>query len=359
VQGGKTLFESIAATFKRLEALLEDETDIYTNRLPLNQSDKYAIFSDLHFGDGGGADNFVHNEHTLICALDYYRENDYSVILLGDIEEFWQFDLEEIHGRYKDTVYSAFQKFKPGRIHRVFGNHDLEWKGLNDPVVSSGGAHRWAEEAIKLGDDVFLTHGHQGEPFCDKNTWIGRFAAHAFKYVEPLARRFGYESNDATKSQIPKGRERTFYRFAKDHKIILICGHTHRAMFASLSYTDWLKEQIELKQNEVLQVTKDREKVRKLSKEMAYLRRELDWEMVMGRDIDPLERDEDPLPCYFNCGCGLYRSGITNIEIEQTKIRLIKWHNDETLPPDERRKQYWPDVGDNLRAFIAEVAKGP
>jgi hypothetical protein len=33
---------------------------------------RYAIFSDIHLGDGGGADNFAPNIQALLTALDYY-----------------------------------------------------------------------------------------------------------------------------------------------------------------------------------------------------------------------------------------------------------------------------------------------
>lgn len=51
----------------------------------------------------------------------------------------------------------------------------------------------------------------------------------------------------------------------------------------------------------------------------------------------------EPLPCYFNTGSGLYRKGITNIEIKRDKIRLIKWKSDNSLSLEERRIKLWED----------------
>jgi hypothetical protein len=34
---------------------------------------------------------------------------------------------------------------------------------------------------------------------------------------------------------------------------------------------------------------------------------------------------ESPTPCYFNIGCGIYTNGITVIELDCGKIRLVKW----------------------------------
>lgn len=210
-------------------------------QLPLDGASRYAIFSDLHLGDGGSSDNSAHNESTLQCALEHYQHSDYSVILAGDIEEFWQFDLAEIRERYDNTVYDAFQSLPPGRIHRVYGNHDLEWAGLSDPTVREGDTHRWATEVIRLGDHVLIAHGHQEGRLSGKNAWISRFAVRLFRYVEPFARWLGWGNKAATLSRVPKSRERTYYQWAKAAKVILICGHTHRAFFASRSHYDRLQ----------------------------------------------------------------------------------------------------------------------
>jgi UDP-2,3-diacylglucosamine pyrophosphatase LpxH len=320
-------------TFERLDRLLRD--DELVSQLPLGDVSRYAIFSDLHLGNGGGSDNFAHNQSTLQCALEYYLHSGYSVILVGDTEELWQFDLSEIRDRYDNTVYGALRSFAPSRIHRVYGNHDLEWAGLCDPTVPEGGTHRWATEGVRLGDRVLITHGHQGELFSDKRTWISRFVVRLFRYVEPIARWLGWGDKAATQSRVPKDRERTYYRWAKEAEVILICGHTHRAFFDSRSRYVGLQEELTQLSTEV-----SRGRSKALTRDRRQLRRELAHERRRGRDIGPLERDERPLPCYFNCGCGCYTHGLTNLEIEAGTIRLVKWHNDEALPPDRRREVY-------------------
>ena len=94
-------------------------------------------------------------------------------------------------------------------------------------------------------------------------------------------------------------------------------------------------------------------KRRQLSGEIGELEQRLDEERAQGRDIESLESGEDPLPCYSNSGCGLYRGGMTNLEIEAGTIWLVKRHNDGTLPPAEQREQYWED-GD-LNAFQEQL----
>ncbi|MCK4338394.1 MAG: metallophosphoesterase, partial [Candidatus Cloacimonetes bacterium] len=131
------------------------------------KNEKYAIFSDLHLGDGGSADDFNHNEETMETALTFYHENDYRLILLGDIEELWQFDLNQVVNRYNKSVYKKMREFGNARIYRVFGNHDYEWCSPYDPAMKNPKKNKGAPEALKMKDingeiRILLTHGHQG-----------------------------------------------------------------------------------------------------------------------------------------------------------------------------------------------------
>jgi len=330
------------AIIKRLNELYTgDEQNI--KKLPLDANDKYALFSDLHLGDRGKADNFVHNEETMIFALNYYKNNGYSIILLGDVEEFWQFDFIKIYDRYEKSIYKLLRSFADNKVHRIFGNHDIEWKRPPDPILSKETVSQGVPEAIMLDDYIFLIHGHQGDLLCDKNVWFSSFLARCLKPFVPIAKVLGYENRSATKSQIPKNRERLYYNWAKVNQVILICGHTHNAIFASRSYYWWLKKQIKQKESEKKRSSKDKMKLKELSKDIKKLKRDLREEKRMGRDPNRLATRGKPLPCYFNTGCGLYKKGITNIEIEGDKIRLIKWQSDSSLPLEKRRIEFWED----------------
>ena len=343
------------AIINRLNNLHKDNNRI--KKLPLGINDKYVVFSDLHLGDGGKADNFARNEETMISALTHYKNNGYSIILLGDIEEFWQFDFIKIRNRYNKNIYELLRSFPINTVHRVFGNHDIEWASFPDPIKDTSNRLLGSPEAVMLDKDILLVHGHQGDELSDKKVWSSRYWVRVFKKIEPLARKFGYENYAATKSQIPKDRERVYYTWAKDNKMILICGHTHRAIFASRSYYKWLKEQIKLKKSEKVQNSTDSEKRKKLSKDIRKLKRELRVEKRRGRDINPIETDKEPLPCYFNSGSGLYRKGITSIEIEKDKIGLIKWQNDTSLSLEKRRIALWKE--ESLTDFRERLNRKP
>ncbi|MBN1641106.1 MAG: metallophosphoesterase family protein [Anaerolineae bacterium] len=337
--------ENRKQTFEQLDRLLHDDDLVV--RLPLDDAARYAILSDLHLGNGGGADNFAHNQDALQHALAHYRESAYTLILVGDIEELWQFDLPEIYARYDRTVYRALRSFAPGMVHRVYGNHDMEWAGLSDPAVPAGGTHRWATAGIRLGDRVLIAHGHQGDLFADRRTWASRFAVRIFRYVEPVARWLGWGDKADTLSRVPKGREQTYYEWAKGAGVILICGHTHRAFFASRSRYDRLQEEYaQLSAAFSADPQAAAQEQKRVARELAHERRR-------GRDIGPLEDEGQPVPCYFNCGCGCYSNGLTMLEIEADTIRLVKWHNDASLPPEQRREVLQQD---RLDAFIQATA---
>lgn len=180
---------------------------------------RYVIMSDMHIGDGGPADDldYSKNKETLLRALDYYKNNGFKLILLGDVEELWQFDLYRIVNKYEKDLYAKFREFSDGRIYRVFGNHDMDWQ-LQDPIKEERREAGWAAEALKMKDkngktSIILIHGHQGSILSERYSWISRvFVKGIWRPLEPLAVKaglFGHPS--ATKSQIVKNYEQILY----------------------------------------------------------------------------------------------------------------------------------------------------
>lgn len=320
--------------WEKLSALWEDEG---VKTLPI-AGERYAIISDTHFGNGSKADDFYHNRTALLNALNFYLEFDYTLILLGDIEEFWQFDLAEIvevyAGASSPRIYPRVREFGDQRVLRIYGNHDLEWGGLVDPTRNEPDISSFADEALKLqtvdGEEhLLLVHGHQGSLESDKFAWLSRFFVRLYRGVEPWVRLTGlFVAGSSTKSQVPKDFERTLYGWAKEQKVLLICGHSHRSIFASKSHAERLQEQIS-----ALQAENMMRGVRKVTRQenlqqIDTLQRAYEDEKEKGRVIEPVEAGiVEPLPCYFNSGCGLYTDGLTCIEIDDDFIRLVKWSN--------------------------------
>jgi hypothetical protein len=166
-----------------------------------------------------------------------------------------------------------------------------------------------------------------------------------------LAKKLGITKHpSATKSRIPTDYERILYSWAKTHKVILFCGHSHRAIFSSKSYAERLKERISELQKEILDNRENSELIERNRKEIKRLHDEYSEEKKKKRLIDPTEPNGKPKPCYFNTGCGLYSDGITAIEIADDTIKLAKWHR--SAPPGSQYEVY--EEG-NLSAYIAAV----
>jgi UDP-2,3-diacylglucosamine pyrophosphatase LpxH len=322
---------------------------------------KYAVFSDVHLGDGKGADDFNPNAKAMQSALEYYRGQGYTLILLGDIEEFWQFDLEQVAGCYGKTVYKSIRSFGDDRILRVFGNHDIEWSSLTDPARNKPIRSEAAFEALKMRDKkgrtrVLLVHGHQGSLESDKNSWISRVFVRLFKGVEPAAKWAGlYGHSSATKSQITKEYEKILYTWAKENKVLIICGHSHRAIFASKSYFERLADEIAALQAENLANRTDEELVKRNLRVIDNLNRAREDEKQKDREIEPVEPHGHPLPCYFNTGCALFTDGLTTIEVEDDEIRLVKWEKEMS---GQAGRRVFDGCQGSLSEFVQAVMGG-
>jgi UDP-2,3-diacylglucosamine pyrophosphatase LpxH len=341
-------------TWERLDDLWHDPS---IKTLP-TKGQRYALLSDIHLGDGGGADDFVRNTKALVNALDYYAREGYQLILLGDIEELWQFDLPKIKRQYDSTVYQQIRSFGDGRVIRIFGNHDNEWEGMVDPTRAQPILFGFADEAVKLMDGagnvrILLVHGHQGSVDADKFSWFSRFFVRLYSGIEPLIKLTGaFGHSSATKSQIAKDYERTFYSWAKRNRVILICGHSHRAIFEGKSYGERIQEKINECRVKMQSRGVTRAEKQQLLQKIEVLERELEDEKDKNRTIDAVEPGGIPLPCYFNTGCGLYSDGMTSIEIDDDEMRLVKWSKYE-LSTETRTIFYAGKISDYVAALSA------
>ena len=323
-------------TCEKLSDLLSSDEN--TLSLPLEKK-KYIIFSDMHLGDRGKADDFRQNDSALLEALKKYKADGFDLILLGDIEELWQFDFNKIFERYCESIYKAIRDFGDEHVIRVFGNHDIDWRVLKDPCKTKQIQKKNSYEAIKLIDKdnnikFILVHGHQGNLESDKASWSSRFFVRCFKIVEPILKSLGITAHPpALRSQITTGYDKIFYDWAKKNNVAIICGHSHRAIFASRSYFQRCKEKIvELEKD--ISLNKDNiEIVEANKKEIDRLNKEIKDEKRRNMDILELDDPDKLQPCYFNSGCALFKDGITGIEIIDGEIKLIKWERDPKADP--------------------------
>ncbi|MBN1422991.1 hypothetical protein JXA88_00405, partial [Candidatus Fermentibacteria bacterium] len=261
----------------------------------------------------------------------------------------------DVLGRYGETIYERLREFGQLRIHRVFGNHDIDLAWMSDPLWETTD-RRPAPEALKLSDEngvprILLAHGHQGSFESDRYSRLSRMFVRVFRFVEPFARRFGLYRNPVTAtSQIAKTYEKIMHQWAKEMRVLAICGHSHRAIFASRSYADRIREQIAEVEARI-RSDEDTGQTSEHAQELDELRGTLLDEIRKGRDIEPTE-DGFPLPCYFNSGCALYTDGLTALELADDEIRLVKWNRDPAIAP--RREIYQQG---NLRDFLARIER--
>ena len=298
-----------------LQRLLDSSPSI-----PLTQSDRFVILSDLHLGDGGAQDDFLPNGELLSEVLGrHYLAQGYSLVLNGDIEELQRFSLETIRERWR-ILYEQFDAFRErSSVYKIVGNHDEGlWRrqpGPGDlPLLSS----------LRLsfhGETLFLFHGHQATIFFEQFNDISGF------FLRHFANRLHIRNIPATYESTKKYRtEHRVYSFSSARKIVSIIGHTHRPLFESLSKIDTLRFQIEQLIRDypvaspharlAIQKVVDGYKV-----ELARL-----WlkDRVDGMRSS-LYNEQLSVPCLFNSGCAIGKRGLTAIEIAEGKIALVHW----------------------------------
>ena len=252
--------------------------------LPFDDQSKLVIMSDCHRGDGSWIDNFSHNQNIYYAALRYYFDNGFTYIENGDGDELWKFKcLRDIDSIYVDIFRLLSRFHHDKRLHLIFGNHDIEKK---DPAFvrenmaefcdSNAAAYEPLFENITVheglilkhmpsGHPLFVVHGHQGDPRDDRFWRAGTFFVRRFwRRMELL----GFKDiTSAAKNNVKKKQvERKLYDWAAKNNTILIAGHTHRPICSP-----------------------------------------------------------DPKNLYFNDGSCVHPTSITGLELQNSKITLVKW----------------------------------
>ena len=307
------------------------------NIIPIDlEKNRFVLFSDHHKGDTGAADDFRKNAELYTTALDHYKNEGYSLIVLGDNEELWENRYEKILEHYRNTIRREIEMAPETPEHkriRLWGNHDKEvtlrgfkkrsqnWK---DNILANV-AHR---EGLCLGEDIFLIHGHQGRFFEDQAWRLSRFAV---KLVWKTVQKLLHIGRDgpAENFKIRDTLELNYYFWAKKNKVLLICGHTHRAIFGSMTHFDRL--QIDIHRLEKALKTAPQGKKGIIDRTIHEKKEEIGKILAkrQGKALKSFESGGDrPVPCYFNDGCCGYTNGITCIEIDKKVIRLIKWQRE-------------------------------
>jgi UDP-2,3-diacylglucosamine pyrophosphatase LpxH len=140
---------------------------------------KIFVISDLHMGDGGPRDNFAVGQRKteFLGFLDYVKQNDGELMILGDLFEFWQSPL----GKVIMSNTNLMDKMADLEATYIIGNHDADisafigknmlthpfFKRMSVPIVRGIGGKKFK-----------FQHGHEVDPFnsAEEPSW-GRMLA--------------------------------------------------------------------------------------------------------------------------------------------------------------------------------------
>lgn len=288
---------------------------------------RFIIFSDQHKGAKNGSDDFMNSEPNYLAALEYYYQQNFHFISLGDSEELWENMVGPVKANNKITTEAEKKFLVTKRFTKVFGNHDTFWN--NDPfaalqLMSMYGDPVKIYEAVLLNVHIndtvlpfFLTHGHLGDGQSDSNPFSSWFVGRIWA---PLQSYLNLNPNIPSASQELKTAHNQFmYEWSKlENNPVLITGHTHQPVFASLTHLEFLYKQLMKARQD-----NDETAIAKLNAEIQFRQQEYDY--VSGNYISMK-------PFYFNTGCCCFSDGdITGIELAEGMIRLIKWKKKDNL----------------------------
>jgi predicted phosphodiesterase len=310
------------------------------------QAARVIIFSDLHRGARNRADDFRLAERAYNAALAYYFRLGYTLVVLGDVEELWEERIATVINSYQYSLSLEAKFHQAGRYLRVWGNHDDDWADPKTVAQHLGPifgpqplkAHESLLMTLVEGEQtlgrLFLVHGHQGTTASDRYSGLSRVVVRYF--WRNWQRITGRSLNTPAKDwELRDNHNIALYSWAaKQSKLILVAGHTHRPVFESHSHPAQIQEEMATVQAKLDSNPYDAD----LQEQAAKLSAELEW--VRAQDAEHqrtgLEGNTSVAmskPCYFNSGCCCFSDGdITGLEITNGEIRLIRLPNQDEKP---------------------------
>jgi len=328
IKEDKMLFPSLLA--KGLSRVLKAVRE--KGPLPLGESHRYVIFSDHHKGGGTKADDFAACKQTYLTALNHYYDQNYQLIILGDAEELWEEPIERVVETHGDVLENEKRFHEQNRYLRIFGNHDSNWASESQVAkhlhpffpgltVSEGLLFTYAGPDSESSGELFLAHGHQGtldsEYFPEISQFFVRTVWRTFQIL------FKYAGTTPAKSDRLRGTHDTLmYQWAaKQGKLLLFAGHTHREIWSSRTLLE--QKLVEIR---ALELANKYNPIPDFDERMADLRKQL-------KDLQAQEKLEfDTLKtrgCYFNDGCCSFSDGsVTAYELQDGTLRLVRWEVD-------------------------------
>ncbi|MCL2405355.1 MAG: metallophosphoesterase family protein [Defluviitaleaceae bacterium] len=223
------------------------------DELCINRDSRLVIISDCHRGTGTAADNFAINKNIYYAALKYYLRECFTYIELGDGDELWENKRFPMIMKEHHNIFELLSQFhKHGRLHMIYGNHDMDKKdpawvarylegspvaGYNSsetpdiPLFTGIKIH----EGLVLkhqpsGQEILLIHGHQADFF---NFRMWRLARFLVRYIWRPLELIGVLNPFDTPHRTGRRNmvERRLIKWCQQQNITLIAGHTHHTSF--------------------------------------------------------------------------------------------------------------------------------
>ncbi len=232
-----------------------------------DDASRIVFFSDCHRGDNSRADAFARNEPLFLGALEYYYDQGYTYVEVGDGDELWQNPRIDDIRRAHPSTFDLLDRFdRAGRLYMLLGNHDLY--GRAGHRVEKAGLV--ADEGLILrhrctGQQIFAVHGHQADIQSDRLHPVSQFVVRNI-WKKILLLRACPPNYERALSRVSLIEQRVAAWAAHHHQIV-ICGHTHRPAVPSSPYA----------------------------------------------------------AAYFNTGSCVYPGYITGLEIQEGNIMLVRW----------------------------------
>lgn len=217
--------------------------------LPFDSQSKFVIMSDCHRGQGNNGDNFLPSQNLFFGAMEYYYDNGFTYIELGDGDELWENrKMCSIIESHSDAFWIMSKFYRENRMYMLYGNHDIV---KSRPSFRKKNCNHYYCDSVRgclplfpgiqiyqsliLEDSekrrLFLVHGHQGNLLNDQLWPLARFLV---RYVwRPLELVGFLAPTGAGRPNKKKDRiERELAAFADSKRQIMIAGHTHRPFFS-------------------------------------------------------------------------------------------------------------------------------
>ena len=214
-----------------------------------DKDSKYIFFSDVHRGDDSVSDEFTRNQNLFLHALNYYYKGGYTYIEVGDGDELWEYKTFK-HIRLAHTdVFIVLKKFyDANRMTMLYGNHNIYLRSkrfVKDNYFTFYDEYKQERvdlfknleplEAVILkyketGQEILIVHGHQGD-FMNDQAW--HISMIMLRYIWRFLHIVGFENPASPARNMYKRHkvEKAYNKWIETHKMMLICGHTHRPKY--------------------------------------------------------------------------------------------------------------------------------